>query len=136
VVNELIGNEPVEEIKSPDLSELLKGSETGNSNDVVESLVEQNVIEQNEQAEQDFSIDLSEIQSINPQDLASSENNQDNNQENNKENVLQNVEVPVNQVEIQNPQNQQSPLETSDEVVVIDGKMADNERINLVSEIE
>lgn len=136
VINELIGNEPVEEIKSPDLSELLKSSDTGNNNEVVENLVEQNVVEQNEQAEQDFSIDLSEIQSINPQDSDSSENNQDNSQDNNQENILQNTEVPVNQVEVQDSQGQKSPLETADEVVVIDGKMGDNERINLVSEIE
>lgn len=123
-ISQLISNEPVEEIKSPDLSELLKNSETDNSNEAVE-----NVVEQNEQVEQDFSIDLSEIQSENPQDLATSENNQENN--------LQNTEVPVNQAEIQNPQGQQNPVETSnDDVVSIDGKMWDEERVNLVSEIE
>lgn len=177
VINQLVGSEPVEEIKSPDLSELLGNSES-NGNVIVKSS-----IEQNEQSEQDFSIDLSEIQSVKPQNSDLSENNQQeivqnnqqdivqnnqqdivqnnqqdivqnnqqdvvqnnqqdvvqNNQQDvvqNNQNVAQSIENRGEQNDVQNLQEQQNSLNLSDENVSIDGKMGDNERISIISEIE
>lgn len=164
-VNELVGNSPVEEIKSPDLSELLKSGETGNSTEVRE-----NVVEENKQVEQDFTIDLSEIQSTNSQGQDVIENNQQsivqdvedqcqdiqiqdqntliqgennsiqdvNNQVQNEGNPIQIVNDPVLNLDnhMQEMDNQSISSKSSDEEVVIDGKMRDSERINIVSWIE
>ena len=119
-VNTLLSNEPIEEVKAPDLSELLKNGEMNDSNISVE-----NDVIQDEQAEQDFSIDLSGIQSVNSQDS-----------ENNQENISHGEEIFVEQNDTQNWEVKKDPLESPDESVSIDGKLGDDERANFVSEVE
>ena len=109
-VESVVSDSPVEEVKAPDLSELLEKSE-GNSNNVESNET------RNEKEEEDFTVDLSEIENTESWEILDGSNQVDKEQEDGSEVV-------------------DWWWKKEEEEAVVPGKMLDKEREDIISWME